>query len=82
MTVGIRPEHLVPCAAADAVLSGKVEMIEQLGADTLVHVAHGAEHVIARVPQGTHPAVDSILSLAADPARVYIFDGATGARIR
>jgi sn-glycerol 3-phosphate transport system ATP-binding protein len=82
VSVGIRPEHLVPCAAADAFLTGKVEMIEQLGADTLIHVAHGTEHVVARVPQGTHPAVDSILPLAADPARVYIFDGATGARIR
>jgi sn-glycerol 3-phosphate transport system ATP-binding protein len=82
VSVGIRPEHLVPCEAADAFLSGKVEMIEQLGADTLVHVAHGTEHIVARVAHGTHPAVDSILPLAADLSRVYIFDGATGARIR
>jgi sn-glycerol 3-phosphate transport system ATP-binding protein len=82
VAVGIRPEQLAPCAPADAFVSGRVEMVEQLGADTLVHVAHGAEHVVARVPQSMHPAVDSILPLAADPARVYIFDGATGARIR
>jgi sn-glycerol 3-phosphate transport system ATP-binding protein len=82
VSVGIRPEHLAPCAAADAFLSGSVEMIEQLGADTLVHVAHGREPVIARLPQGTHPDVGTTVPLAADPARVYIFDTATGARIR
>ncbi len=32
--------------------------------------------------KGCIPRSDSILPLAADPARVYIFDGATGARIR
>jgi sn-glycerol 3-phosphate transport system ATP-binding protein len=82
VSVGIRPEHFAPTDDAGAFVKGRVEMIEQLGADTLLHVAHGVDHVIARVAQGVHPAVDSILSLAADPARVYIFDAATGARIR
>jgi sn-glycerol 3-phosphate transport system ATP-binding protein len=82
VSVGIRPEHLAPCAAADAFLSGSVDVIEQLGADTLVHVAHGRESVIARLPQGTHPDAGTTMPLAADPARVYIFDAGTGARIR
>ena len=82
VAVGIRPEHLAPCAAADAFLSGSVEMIEQLGADTLVHVAHGSEPVIARLPHGTRADLGTTMPLAADPARVYIFDAASGARIR
>ena len=56
-------------------MSGTVEMVEQLGADTLLHVAHGAGTVIARLPHGAHPAVGATLQLAADPARVYLFDG-------
>ncbi len=81
VTVGIRPEHLVPCAAADAFLSGAVEMVEQLGADSLLHVTHGAGTVIARVAHGIHPAIGTTLHLAADPTQVYLFDAQSGARI-
>jgi sn-glycerol 3-phosphate transport system ATP-binding protein len=81
VTIGIRPEHLVPASAADAVLSGPVEMIEQLGADVLVHIGHGGNSVIARLPHGTAPDVGSTFSVAADPARVFAFDPASGARL-
>ena len=33
-------------------VSGTVEMVEQLGADTLVHIGHGADTIIARMPHG------------------------------
>jgi sn-glycerol 3-phosphate transport system ATP-binding protein len=82
VTVGIRPEHLAPVAAAQAQVSGTVEMVEQLGADTLVHVGHGAELIIARLPNGGNPEVGATVHLAADPARVFLFDSATGARLR
>jgi len=82
VAVGIRPEHLVPSPAADSAISGTVEMVEELGADTLVHVAAGKGVVIARLPHGTHMALGSELSLAAPPERIYLFDAATGARIR
>jgi len=82
VTVGIRPEHLRPVPAADgAAFAGPVEMVEQLGADTLVHVGHGADTVVARLPQGHPVEVGSTLQLAADPSRVFLFDSATGARI-
>jgi sn-glycerol 3-phosphate transport system ATP-binding protein len=82
VTVGIRPEHLYPAGAGDAVLSGPVEMIEQLGADVLVHIGHGGNTVIARLPHGTAPDVGSTFSVAADPGRVFAFDPASGARLR
>jgi sn-glycerol 3-phosphate transport system ATP-binding protein len=82
VTVGIRPEHLRPVAAADgAAFSGPVEMVEQLGADTLVHVGHGAGTVVARLSHSQDADVGSTLHLAADPARIFLFDSATGARI-
>src|SRR6266567_2599082 len=42
--LGIRPEHLEPCAERDAMLIPEVDLIEPLGADTLVygHLADGA----------------------------------------
>jgi sn-glycerol 3-phosphate transport system ATP-binding protein len=82
VTVGIRPEHLAPSRAGDALFSGSVEMVEQLGADTLVHLSHGDDLLTARLPHGTLPDVGSTLHLSADAARVYLFDAGTGARIR
>jgi len=82
ITVGIRPEHLVPCAAGDALVSGPIEMVERLGADSLLHVAHGGNTIIARVQHGIHPDIGTTLHLAADPGHVYLFEAQSGARIR
>jgi sn-glycerol 3-phosphate transport system ATP-binding protein len=79
--VGIRPEHLVACGAGAAVVTGPVEMVEQLGADALVHIGHGGGTVIARVAHGTSPEVGTAFSVSADPARVFAFDPQSGARL-
>jgi len=82
VTVGVRPEHLRLAGPDDAMVSGTVEMVEQLGADTLLHIGHGAATIIARLPHGTHPELGSTLHLAADPSVVFLFDTNTGARMR
>ena len=82
VTIGVRPEHLVPCSERDALLSGPVEMVENLGADVLIHIGHGGNNVVARVPQGAAPAIGSTFCVSADPARVFAFDAASGARLR
>ena len=81
LMAGIRPEHLVPCDQADAFFGGTLEMVEQLGADSLLHLGRDGGAVIARVPQGVYPAIGTKVFLAADPARVHLFDAGTGARI-
>jgi sn-glycerol 3-phosphate transport system ATP-binding protein len=81
ITVGVRPEHLTPCAPSAANLVGSVEMIEALGADTLIHVAVAGGSIIARLPHGAPATVGEPIALAAVPARVYVFDAETGARI-
>ena len=81
ITVGVRPEHLKPCNGADAIVSGTVEMIEQLGADTLVHIGQGGDPVVARLQHGVQPDIGATFAVAADPGRVFFFDAATGARI-
>jgi len=82
VTLGIRPEHLHPVADGQPVVSGPGEMVEQLGADTLVHVGHGAATIIARLANTQGIALGSTLHLAADAARIFVFDTATGARVR
>jgi len=82
VTVGIRPEHLHPVSGNEgAVVAGEVQMVEQLGADTLVHVAHGSESVIARLGHGENAEVGASIALGTDPAHVFLFDTATGARL-
>src|SRR5512143_2563038 len=41
VTVGIRPEHVIPGSESDGLFSATVELVEHLGADTLVHLSHG-----------------------------------------
>jgi sn-glycerol 3-phosphate transport system ATP-binding protein len=81
ITLGIRPEHLEPCDAANAVFSSQVEMVEALGADNLAHVRADGQLFIARLPHQVHPEPGSTLNLRPQAGRWYAFDSATGSRI-
>jgi len=78
---GIRPEHLEPCAPAEAKLVADIDLIEPLGADTLVygHLEGGAR-VAARL-HSSIPAQAGKLPLRYDPAQAHYFDAGTGARL-
>jgi sn-glycerol 3-phosphate transport system ATP-binding protein len=82
VTIGVRPEHFRMSDGGPATVSGAVEMVEELGADTLLHVGHGGATIIARIPHGVHPEIGSTMRLAANPSHVFLFDSETGARIR
>ena len=80
--LGIRPEHLEPCAESDAMLVAEIDLIEPLGADTLVygHLPANGGRIAARL----HSSVDARagkLALRYDPALRHYFDPASGARI-
>ena len=80
--LGIRPEHLEPCAESDAMMVAEIDLIEPLGADTLVygHLPANGGRVAARL----HSSVDARagkLALRYDPALRHYFDPASGARI-
>jgi len=80
VTVGIRPEHLRVSDATQAFVSGPVEMVEQLGADALVHIGQQGA-AVARVPHGMHPDAGTRFSAAVTPDRVFVFDSQTGRRL-
>src|SRR5471030_3009398 len=48
--LGVRPEHLEPCAQGEAMLTVDVDLIEPLGADTLVHGVVNGARIIVRLP--------------------------------
>ncbi len=77
VTIGIRPEHLIPNGADGLALA--VELAEPLGSETVLHgrLPDGTQ-LSARVPGAL--AAESI-TLAPDPAWVHVFDATTGKRI-
>jgi len=81
--LGVRPEHLEPCGEAEASIVVQVELVEPLGADTLVYgCADGnpSARVAARLPGVRQDLVGRLpLRWAAD--RVHWFDRLTGRRL-
>jgi multiple sugar transport system ATP-binding protein len=82
VVVGIRPEHAVPAMAETTPIAGNVEMVEQLGADALIHIGYGGATFVARVPHGVPPELGQAFAVRVDPARVFVFDAGSGQRIR
>ncbi|MEO3473908.1 sn-glycerol-3-phosphate ABC transporter ATP-binding protein UgpC [Roseomonas sp. CAU 1739] len=77
ITIGIRPEHLLPDGPGG--LPVTVDLAEPLGSETVLHgrLADGTE-LTARIPGGV-PAEG--LHLAPDLAALHVFDAATGRRL-
>jgi multiple sugar transport system ATP-binding protein len=86
ITIGIRPEDVLPCSPQDvsrgrAVIAGCVEVIEPLGAETHVAVRVGDEIVTCRTPPRSGLEVGSTINLSFDIAQATIFDGTSGLRL-
>jgi sn-glycerol 3-phosphate transport system ATP-binding protein len=80
---GIRPEHLEPCAERDAVLLPQIDLIEPLGADTLVYghlPGAGGTRIAARLHSSVEASAGK-LPLRYPPAHAHYFDAETGLRI-
>jgi multiple sugar transport system ATP-binding protein len=80
---GIRPEHLV-LAPADAPLglSATVEMIEEAGSESHVHLRMDDRAIVARwMDRATLPSAGASVRLTAAPEDVHLFDPHTEARL-
>ncbi|MDP6707884.1 MAG: sn-glycerol-3-phosphate import ATP-binding protein UgpC [Alphaproteobacteria bacterium] len=83
VTLGIRPEHLVDSGEGDGVAHLTVDLVEQLGADTLVHGHFGDDrtdlttrlHGIRTFEQGQN------LPLAVAAKHLHLFDPESGSRL-
>ncbi len=79
--VGIRPEHLRQCKDKDALVVGRIELVEQLGEYALVHMTTEAgTEFIAKTEQPPAKGASTI-SFDAMPERIHTFDQSTGLRI-
>jgi sn-glycerol 3-phosphate transport system ATP-binding protein len=83
VTLGIRPEHLIVTEKGAGLVDLKVDMIEALGADTLVHGYLGTDRTVVtvRVPGVMKVVAADILPLTCEPERLHLFDPQSGTRL-
>ena len=82
LVIGIRPEHL-HLANGSGELAGEVMLVEELGADALLHVrlAGGGVPVVARAEGRRPPAPGQEVTFHVQPEDVFAFHPKTGARL-
>jgi len=82
--LGVRPEHLEPCSAEEALLTAMVDLVEPLGSDTLVYGHLGADGSGVRIAARLHAstsASDGRLGLRFAAGSMHFYDPASGGRI-
>ncbi|HEX4895951.1 MAG TPA: TOBE domain-containing protein [Solimonas sp.] len=82
ITVGVRPEHLQQGEGTGPALRFKVDTVEALGADSLVHGTLGSGAIIARVDGHATPEPGPQMEFHARPGKLFFFDTASGKRLR
>ena len=82
LTVGIRPEHFTLGRPDGIAFPLKVETLEALGADSLVHAVFDGSPLVARIDGHVMPAPGDDLAFSVDPGNLYFFDAGTGKRLR
>jgi multiple sugar transport system ATP-binding protein len=82
VTVGIRPEHFVANDPSAPRLDCRVEVVEPLGADTLIAMSIAGDQLVARVPPGLRPEAGSRLSIGVDTRSIHLFDPETELALR
>jgi multiple sugar transport system ATP-binding protein len=75
--MAVRPEDLTP-AAGGAGISARVELVEPLGNETLVHWSSAVGALVSRVSSGPVPALGAEAALVANAERILLFDATSG----
>lgn len=82
VNVGIRPEHLNECGAGDALVSGALELVEQLGEYALVHLStESGTAFTAKMEIPPQEKRGSVLHFNADVKKIHLFDSSTTKRL-
>ena len=81
--VGLRPEHLAMQVSGDGIEPGRsfpfpVEVVEPLGAETLVFTTISGAEVVARCDPGLHPRPGDRLTAVVDTAQLHLIDPESG----
>ncbi len=84
VVLGIRPEHFRLTEEGNGTMHIKVDHVETLGADTLVHGHVGEDNTFltVRLPDIHHFEKGTVLPLSVPPEKLHLFDKESGNRIR
>ena len=74
--LGIRPDDLQP-TDGDAMLEGRVTVLEPLGPETLIYVKTQSGEIIARASGQNPPGVGEIVKLGTSSEMLHVFDSST-----
>ncbi|HVU24778.1 MAG TPA: sn-glycerol-3-phosphate ABC transporter ATP-binding protein UgpC [Opitutus sp.] len=80
IVLGVRPEN-VHEASAGSGTAVRVEVVEPMGAETLLHLNSGATTFVARLPPARRFETGRRLDITVDSTRLHFFDPVTGAAI-
>jgi len=72
--VGIRPEHFGAVSDPAVAISARVQVIEPLGSDTLVHFSISGDVLTARMPPQIRPEPGAEIRFGVDPSKIHLFD--------
>ncbi|WP_410765609.1 ABC transporter ATP-binding protein [Haloferax sp. DFSO60] len=77
VTVGIRPEDIVPNASGENAIEAGVEVVEPVGSDNYLHLDIGPEF-IARVDSDIDPEPGETISISFGESDLHLFDAESG----
>ncbi len=78
IVAGVRPEHFAVASGEAGALDVRIDLVEPLGSDTLIHFALGEVAAIARVSPDLRPKPGDRLSLLPAPGKTHLFDAESG----
>jgi multiple sugar transport system ATP-binding protein len=79
--MGVRPEHLTLGGGGPARLTGRIEVLEPTGPDTMVVLRVGSRDVTARLPPRLGLKPGAPIDLSVDVGALTFFDPETGERL-
>ncbi len=79
--MGLRPEHLIPCAEAEADFIAEIDVTEELGSDTLAICLMAGRALTVRLPPGHGGRPGARLPLCFDRRNLHVFDAGDGRRL-
>ena len=82
LVLGIRPEHLAVVPEGKETLPVKIDLVEPLGSDTLIHFSLGEVAAIARVSPDLRLKPGDRISLAPAAGKAHLFDAESGEVVR
>jgi sn-glycerol 3-phosphate transport system ATP-binding protein len=79
--LGLRPEHIEPCATGEAIAQIDVRVVEALGADSFAYGTLGGQPVVVRLESHRVVRAGDRLPITASADHLHFFDVTSGKRI-